>query len=566
MGRLEAQNANHSISSQNQIFKHMKTSAILSISALSMLTGCNQTDKTTEVQKPNILIIYADDVGIGDLSCYGAELIQTPHLDAIAENGIRFTNAYATSAMCTPSRFSLLTGQYAFRLPGSGILSAEDPMCIEPDSFTLPEMLRQNGYRTGIVGKWHLGLGDTFGGIDWNADIKPGPLEVGFDESFLLPVTNDRVPTVYLDGHRVYNLDPSDPLLVKYPDEAHHEFQEREFGRYGEGQSDALVGDLPTGLSNPEMLRYSADVQHSGTIVNGISRIGHMAGGKAAWWDDETMTDLFVEKAQDFIDKEDDKPFFLFLSMHQNHVPRIPNPRFMGTSGNGIRGDAVHELDWIVGETLRVLREKGMLDNTIVVFSSDNGPVFFDGYNDGVLENHNGHDPNAGLQGGKYIAYEGATRMPTLIQWPAHITKGMVSDALISQVDFLASFASLVGAELPENQFFDSKNILPAILGESYSGNEYIVQQSSDGLGLRKGKWKYIEANERSAWAYNRHNQGEDNKMHRPALEDIEYLFDLESDPREEQNLVNQNPEKIKEMRDLLNDIKARHTIEKWWE
>jgi len=135
--------------------------------------------------------------------------------------------------MCTPSRYSLLTGIYAFRLPGSGILSAEDPMCIQPHSFTLPEMLRQNGYRTGIVGKWHLGLGDTYGGLDWNADVKPGPLEVGFDESFLLPVTNDRAPTVYLDGHRVYNLDPNDPLLVRYPDEAHHAFQEEQFGQYG---------------------------------------------------------------------------------------------------------------------------------------------------------------------------------------------------------------------------------------------------------------------------------------------------------------------------------------------
>lgn len=542
----------------------MRTPVILINSVLAMTYGCSPADKTAEVQKPNILIIYADDVGIGDLSCYGAELIQTPHLDAIAENGIMFTNAYATSGMSTPSRFSLLTGQYAFRLPGSGILSAEEPMCIEPGSFTLPEMLRQNGYRTGVVGKWHLGLGDTYGGVDWNEEIRPGPLEVGFDESFLLPVTNDRVPTVYVDGYRVYNLDPADPLYVKYPDEAHHEFQEREFGRYGEGQSDALIGDLPTGLSHPEKLRYGADVQHSGTIVNEISRIGHMAGGKAAWWDDETMTDVFAEKAKDFISKDNDKPFFLYLSMHQNHVPRLPNPRFLGTSGHGLRGDAVHELDWIVGETVWFLEETGQLDNTIIIFSSDNGPVFFDGYDDGVLEDHNGHDPNAGFKGGKYIAYEGGTLMPTLIQWPARIKGGKVSDALISQVDFLASFTTLVGDEMPEDRFFDSRNVLPALLGESETGNEYIVQQSSDGLGLRTGKWKYIEANERSAWAYDRHNQGTDNKMHLTALENIEYLFDLESDPYEEHNLASENPEKLKELRDLLNDIKARYTIEIW--
>ncbi len=547
----------------------MKKALILILFGLTLLYGCATANKpgevqTAEVQKPNILLIYADDVGIGDLSCYGAELIQTPHIDSIAENGVKFTNAYATSAMCTPSRFSLLTGKYAFRLPGSGILSAEEPMCIEPGSFTLPEMLRQQGYRTAIVGKWHLGLGDRFAGVDWNADVKPGPLEVGFDESFQLPVTNDRVPTVYVDGHRVYNLDPDDPLYVKYPQEAHHQYQEDRFGEYGEGESDALVGNLPTGLSHPHKLRYGADVQHSGTIVNGISRIGHMAGGKAAWWDDETMTYVFAEKAEAFINQESDKPFFLYLSMHQPHVPRLPHPHFLGTSGHGLRGDTMHELDWIVGETIRILKENGELDNTIIIFSSDNGPVFFDGYYDGALEDHNGHDPKAGLKGGKYIAYEGATRMPTVIQWPARIQKGKVSDALISQVDFLASFAALVGAELPEDKFFDSRNTLPAILGESDEGADYIVQQSSDGLGLRVGKWKYIEAKERSAWAYNRHNQGPENAMHVHPLSKTEYLFDLEADPYEDYNLASDNPQKLKEMADMLRRIKAEHTIEIW--
>ncbi len=539
---------------------------ILLPSCFALLYGCNHAEKAGVVQKPNILLIYADDVGLGDLGCYGAKLIQTPNLDAIAENGVRFTNAYASSAMSTPSRYSMLTGIYAFRLPGSGILSAEDPMCIEPGSFTLPEMLRQNGYRTAVIGKWHLGLGDKVAGIDWNGDVKPGPLEAGFDESFLLPVTNDRVPTVYLEGHRVYKLDPEDSIFIKYPQEAHHDFQERRFGNYGAGQSDALVGNLPTGLSHPGLLRYGADTQHSGTIINGISRIGHMSGGKSACWDDETMADMFAGRAKDFMEMDSDKPFFLLLALHQNHVPRIPNPRFVGTSGCGLRGDAVHELDWIAGQMLEALKELGKLENTIIVFSSDNGPVFFDGYHDGTLENHNGHDPNAGLQGGKYIAYEGATRMPTLIQWPARITKGKVSDALIGQVDFLASFAALVGAKLPDGKFFDSRNVLPALLGESDTGNEYVVQQSSDGLGLRYGKWKYIEASERSVWAYNRHNLGEMNKMHKEALENIEYLFDLDADPREEHNLAVEKPEELKEMAEMLGKIKTEYTVEKWHE
>lgn len=545
----------------------MKTKvAILVPSCIALFGSCNQAIKTAKIEKPNILIIYADDVGYGDLSCYGATLIKTPNLDAIAANGVKFTNGYASSAMCSPSRFSMLTGAYAFRLPGSGIISAEDPLCIEPGSFTLPEMLRQNGYRTGVVGKWHLGLGNKVGPVDWNGEVKPGPLEMGFDESFLLPVTSDRVPTVYLQGHKVYNLDPNDSIFVKYPAEAHHQFQENQFGKYGIGQSDALVGNMPTGLSHPELLRYKADIQHSGTIINGVSRIGHMTGGKAAWWNDETIGEVFVEKAKAFLDEKSNKPFFLFLPMHQNHVPRIPNKRFVGTSGCGIRGDAVHELDWTVGEVVKMLKDKGLYENTIILFSSDNGPVFFDGYHDGTLEDNNGHDPNGGIRGGKYIAYEGATHMPTLIQWPARIAKGKTSDALISQVDFLASFAALVGGKLPEGKFFDSKNLLSALLGESEKGNEYIVQQSSDGLGLRTGKWKFIEAKERSAWAYDRHNQGSDNKMRIQALESCEYLFDLDADPREEHNLAAENPQKLKELSEMLKKIKAEYTFNKWYE
>jgi arylsulfatase A len=528
----------------------------LLIPSLCTLALASCVNKESEPVKPNILIIYADDIGYGDLSCYGAELIKTPHIDALAEGGIRFTSSYATSAMCTPSRYSLLTGVYAFRLPGSGILSAEDPMIIEPGSLTLPQVMRDNGYRTGIVGKWHLGLGETFGGIDWNGDVKPGPLEVGFDESFLLPVTNDRVPTVFLDGHRIYNLAPGDSIFIRYPAEGHHAFQEAQFGKDKVATYKPLVGNLPTGLSHPELLRYGADAQHSGTIVSGVSRIGHMAGGQSAWWDDETMTRVFADKASEFINRSDDKPFFLFLAAQQNHAPRIPNPEFVGSSGVGLRGDCVVEFDWLVGEMVKTLKEAGKLENTLIIISSDNGPVFFDGYDDGSLEDHNGHDPNAGFSGGKYIAYEGGTRMPTIAYWPSGIKPGIVSDALFSQVDFLATLTELVGGSLPENFATDSENVLPVLLGESFEGKDFIVQQSSDGLGLRAGKWKYIEAKERSAWGYNRQNLGEANKMHVEMLQPVEYLFDLEADPKETKNLAEEFPDKLKEMRELLESIR----------
>jgi arylsulfatase A len=535
----------------------MKRFSVIILTFVLVFAGCQSKKETTKDQNPNILIIYADDLGLGDVSAYGSGQIETPNIDELAEGGIKFTNAYSTSAMCTPSRYSLLTGKYPFREESAVILSAEDPMCIDPEMTTLPDVLRNYGYRTGIVGKWHLGLGDSIRGQDWNGEVKPGPLEVGFDESFLLPVTNDRVPTVYLDGHHVYELDPDDePLQVRYPDESHHAFQEEQFGKEKEATLQPLVGNLPTGLTHPEELRYSADVQHSGTIVNGVSRIGHQAGGRSAWWDDENRTDLFNEKARNFMSSTGEKPFFLFLSMPQPHVPRMPNKRFIGSSGCGLRGDAIVEFDWIVGQMIQYLKEAGQFDNTLILLTSDNGPVFFDGYHDGALEEHNGHNPSNGFRGGKYIAYEGGTRMPTIAHWPRKIKGGQVSDALISQVDFMASLTSLVGGELPKDELFDGRDVLPALLGESEKGREYIVQHSSDGLGLRKGKWKYIEAGERSDFGYNRHNLGEGHSLQIEKPDTIEYLFDLEADPKEENNLAKQNPDKLKELRELLQEIK----------
>ncbi|MEX0686963.1 MAG: arylsulfatase [Balneolales bacterium] len=531
---------------------------LLSILAIEGCGTSPQADQVTD--KPNIIIIYADDVGYGDISAYGSELIQTPHIDQLAEEGIKFTDAYATSAMCTPSRYSLLTGIYAFRLPGAGILSAEEPMLIESESVTLPGVLRKAGYRTSIVGKWHLGLGDRYGELDWNAEIKPGPLEVGFDESFLMPVTNDRVPTVYVSGHHVYGLNPDDdPILVRYPEEGHHEYQEEQFGKEGANPStiyEPLVGNLPTGLSHPELLRYPADVQHSGTIVNGVSRIGHMAGGQSALWDDEEMAFEFTERSQRFIRENQKNPFFLFLSMHQNHVARQPHPQFLNTSGVGLRGDTVHELDWVVGQIVKTLDELNIREETLIIFTSDNGPVIYDGYEDGALEDHNGHDPNGvNIRGGKYIAYEGGTRMPTIAAWPNQIEAGQVSEAIISQVDFLATMASLAGADVPDNADLDSQDLSSALLGKSDKGRDNVIQQSSDGLAIRQGPWKYIEPGERSEWGYNRHNLG-NTPLNIEPLTSQAYLFNLEEDSQETVNLAEKHPEIVREMDELLNQLR----------
>lgn len=531
------------------------------LSALLIGTGCSKQGER-EPQKPNIVIIYADDVGYGDLSSYGAEKIQTPNIDSLASQGARFTNAYATSAMCTPSRYSLLTGRYAFRHPSAGILSAEDPLIIEPGSKTLPAVLKEAGYTTSIIGKWHLGLGQKGRPINWNRQIKPGPLEVGFDKSFILPVTNDRVPTVFVKGHEVYQLSEDDSLRVAYPKEGHHEYQEESFGEEKKSSPKVpqpLVGDLPSGHTHPEKLFYPADAQHSGTIVNGVSRIGYQAGGQSAWWDDEQLASNFASRSEKFIQDHKEDPFFLYLSMTENHVARIPHPKFVGSSGTSLRGDAVQELDWAVGKVVKALEKQGIREKTMIIFSSDNGPVFYDGYEDGAIENHNGHDPSGIYQGGKYVAYEGGTRMPFIVNWPGHIKAGTKSDALISQVDLLASIASMVGVKISDS--LDSKNVLPALLGKSSEGRDYLVEQSSDGLALRKGPWKYIEKGSRSDWAYNRHNLKE-SPLNVKKLDTEEYLFNLEDDPGETKNLAEKNPEKLRELRLLLEKVKKQSVDE----
>ena len=212
--------------------------------------------------RPNIVLILADDLGFGDTGCYGATKIPTPNVDRLGREGLRFTDAHATSATCTPSRYALLTGQYPWRKPGTGVLPGNAPLIIDPNHATLASILKHGGYQTGIVGKWHLGLGGP-GGADWNGDIKPGPNELGFGYSFIMAATGDRVPCVYIENHSVVGLDPKDPISVSYG---------------------TPVGDEPTGREHPELLKMGLSVGHDGTIIDGISRIGFMTGGKAARW------------------------------------------------------------------------------------------------------------------------------------------------------------------------------------------------------------------------------------------------------------------------------------------
>ncbi len=488
--------------------------------------------------RPNVVIIYGDDVGYADIGANGCELIPTPNIDRLAAQGLNFTDGHCSASTCTPSRFSMLTGVHGFRY-GARVLPPDAPLIIPTDILTLPKLFKQAGYTTGIVGKWHLGLGLTDQPVDWNGDVKPGPLELGFDSSFLLPSTNDRVPTVYVRDHRVVNLDTADPLYV--------------------GSSKGAV-DRPGSTAYPDgkkdrsaMTYYQSSHGHDNSVINGIGRIGYMAGGKSALWNDETMADVFVKEAKTWIAKHKDEPFFLYFSSQDIHAPRTPHPRFQGKTELGYRGDAMVQFDWSTGEILKALEKHGLRENTIVIFSSDNGPVYDDGYVDGTIvecsreEVDQGHDGSGIWRGGKYQIYEGGTRVPLIISWPGTIEPG-ISNAMVNQIDLLASFAKFLGIRLSRDEAVDSRDTLDAFLGKSETGLELMVEESF-GLALREGDWKYVgPAN--PTWPPNR-----------PAIE--EALFNLESDPSEQVNLIQQHPEKAARLKKQLGDLQSGTSVRK---
>jgi arylsulfatase A-like enzyme len=502
----------------------MKKLLLLSFTIIAvLLVSCNQKKSQTS-QKPNIVFIYVDDLGYGDVGCYGAKLVNTPNVDELAKNGLQFMDAHCTSSMCTPSRFSLLTGSYAFR-NNAAILPGDAPLIINTEQETLPDMLKKAGYTTGVIGKWHLGLGN--GKPNWNGDIKPGPLEIGFDYSFLIPATPDRVPTVFVENHKVANLDPSDPITVNY---------------------DKRIGNDPIGLEDEELLTMKADSQHSGTIVNGISRIGFMSGGHKAYWKDEEFPNVLTAKAKDFINQNKNQPFFLYFALPDIHVPRSPNKKFVGATTLGPRGDDIAQMDWVTGQIMKTLKDLNLDKNTLVIFSSDNGPVLDDGYADDAKIKVGTHKPAGDFKGGKYSAYEAGTRVPTIAYWPGIIKPGK-SNALISQVDFFASLANLVGLNISDKSVApDSFDMLPVLLGDAKNGRDELVEESFT-LCLRSGDWKYIAPQTKSTpgWLAN--------KDVASGLQIAPQLYNLKSDPGEKNNLASQYPDKVKELSARLTQI-----------
>ena len=466
--------------------------------------------ETAPASKPNIIFILADDIGYGDFGCYGATKVKTPNVDRLAAAGRRFTDAHAPSAVCTPTRYAFMTGQYAWRKPGTGILPGIAALIIEPGRVTVPSLLKQAGYATAVVGKWHLGLG-PHAPTDYNGEIKPGPLEVGFDQCFIIPATGDRTPCVYVENHRVVGLDPADPI----------------------------------------QLDYSIARGHPESFVNGIPRIGKQTGGKAALWKDDEIADTITARAVKFIEQNKDRPFFLYFATHDIHVPRVPAARFKGSSQAGVRGDVIQEFDASVGQVVETLDRLKIAGNTIVIVTSDNGGVLDangpDIVHGGTVETNNGHAYNGPLRAGKGSAYEGGTRVPLVARWPGRIPVG-VSDELICHVDMLATAAALTGQKLADDAGPDSFNILPALVGEKRDKpcRDHLVEHGNT-LAIRRGPWKLIPATGAGA-----------GKGKGKGVAAGPQLYNLADDLGETKNVADQHPEIVKELSDLLTRVREK--------
>ncbi|TWU54321.1 Arylsulfatase [Rubripirellula tenax] len=481
---------------------------------------------------PNVVLIFADDLGYGDLGCYGATKLQTPNIDQLAAEGRRFTDAHSASAVCTPSRYGLLTGEYPVRKNIWGPAPITSPLLVDAEKLTIADVFKNSGYSTAAFGKWHLGFGTKTN--DWKQPLRPGPLDLGFDYFFGVPLVNSAPPYVFVENDRVFARDSNDPLVY--------------LGRKPTDKATAI-----TPLTD----------EHGQRVPNYFS--GAAAAHKL--YNDFTLGTTLAERSTQWIREQSDKPFFLYLSTTNIHHPFTPARRFQGTSQCGLYGDFVHELDWIVGEVMETLKEKGVADNTLVLFTSDNGGMFNRGGQEAFRLGHRG---NGDLLGFKFGAWEGGHRVPFIARWPGHIQPGTTSTQLISSVDMLATFAALTEQTLSQEQIADSVNVLPAMMGEPESplrDTLVVSPHKPTHLTVRNGRWVYIGA------------QGEGGFNGKPGVHaaggpvcasfvgsvnsDIEdgrikkdappaQLYDLEADVNQTRNLYNEFPEVVKEMSELL--------------
>ena len=481
---------------------------------------------------PNVIVIFADDLGYGDLGCYGATKVQTPNIDRLAREGRRFTDAHSASAVCTPSRYALMTGEYPHRVQLSKPVFLKTGLVIDTDQQTTADIMKSAGYATACIGKWHLGFGAAR--PNWNGSLKPGPQDLGFDYYFGVPVVNSHPPFVYVENDRVLGLVPEDPFIFGKPAKT------RQF---------------------PEKM--------------GIGQIGG-ADAAHALYDDEAVGTTLVAKAVDWIERHKESPFLLYLATTNIHHPFTPAPRFRGTSGCGRYGDFIHELDWIVGEVMQTLERQRIADDTLIIFTSDNGGMFNVGGQDAWAA---GHRLNGELLGFKFSAWEGGHRVPFLARWPGKIQAGSTSDQVICNIDLFATMAALTGVSIRDGQGQDSVNVLPALTGDPASSlRDHVILAAKDPthLAVRKGKWMYIgaqggggfTANKRgdhafggpAAMLYTRHQNSdiENGKIKKDAPP--AQLYDLQADRSQTTNLYWDHPDVVEQLSALLNRYQTQST------
>ncbi|MDP0492405.1 MAG: sulfatase-like hydrolase/transferase [Verrucomicrobiota bacterium JB023] len=491
-------------------------------------------------ETPNVVLIFADDLGYGDLSCYGATKLSTPNIDKLAEEGRRFTDAHSASAVCTPSRIGLLTGAYPFRaMDGKGFWGPapiESPLLLPPDTHTLADVFKEKGYDTAAIGKWHLGFGE--GKNDWQEPLSPGPNDLGFDYYFGMPVVNSAPPYVYVENDQVVGGDKDDPLVF--------------LGRKA-GDKATPITPIPKEAS-----------QRTANMFGGAEKAHEI-------FNDYEVGTKLTEKATEWV-KERENPFFLYLATTAIHHPFTPAERFQGTSDCGLYGDFVHELDWMVGEVMKTLEEKGVADNTLVIFTSDNGAMFNLG---GRMAAKKGHALNGELLGSKFGVWEGGHRVPFIAWWPGKIEGGSVSDQLLSLIDLKATFAAVTDNDLDDSR--DSINMLPALTGEpeeALRDELYLLAHSRGHLSLRKGKWMYIPKRSDGGFRGTKPGQhawggpivttlvdtpnsdienGKIKKGAPPAQ-----LYNIAEDPNQTENLYNEYPDVVKELDAQLKELQAQ--------
>lgn len=499
--------------------------------ALTAEARTPKENKVTNREQPNVIVILADDLGYGDLECYGAKNVQTPNVNRLAGEGIRFTNAHTVAATSTPSRYSLLTGEYAWRRPDTDVAAGNAGMIIRPEQYTMADMFKNAGYTTCAIGKWHLGLGDKTGQQDWNAPLPAALGDLGFDYHYIMAATADRVPCVFIENGKVANYDPSAPIEVSYKQN--------------------FPGE-PTGADHPELLyNQKPSHGHDMSIVNGISRIGFMKGGGKALWKDENIADSITTHAIDFIKQHKDEPFFMYFATNDVHVPRFPHDRFRGKNPMGLRGDAIAQFDWTVGQLMETLDQLGLTENTLIILSSDNGPVVDDGYKDKAEELLNGHTPSGPWRGNKYSAFEGGTAVPVIVRWPQKIKKTGDSDVLMSQIDWLASLGALINARLPKGSAPDSYDRLGNLIGTDKTDRPWIVEQSMNHtLSVRTKDWKYIEPND-DPTTFMKAEKIETGNLNVPQLYEMEKVS-------EQENVAEKYPEKVFELQTILRQVRNK--------